>query len=167
MDPDFVKPVRTLTYGKARVRIYASRQALGRAAAAEAVEIIQKPVHQKGGARILVATGNSQLEMIHTLAETPGIPWSSVSVFHLDEYVGIPAPHPSSFRFWVKNRIENKVHPYVVQYIEGILQVLQRDLHAAKQRLDAATEKFVAAIHKTSSGSRPPHGLERLLQSIE
>ena len=43
-----------------------------------------------------------------------------------------------------------------------ILQLLQRDFHAAKQRLDAATEKFDAAIQQTSDGSRLPHGLERL-----
>jgi hypothetical protein len=45
---------------------------------------------------------------------------------------------------------------------QEILPLLQRDFRTAKQRLDAATEKFDAVIHETSGGSRLPHGLERL-----
>lgn len=108
-----------LKYGTAQVRIYPSRTALGAAAAADAARIITAAVRDRGRARIIVATGNSQLDMIHALVEIPNVPWKSVEVFHLDEYVGMPDTHPSSFRLWLKNRIEDKVHPGAMQYMRG------------------------------------------------
>ena len=107
------------TFGTAHVRIFPSRQALGAAAAAHAARIITEAVRDHGHARIIVATGNSQLELIHALVEIPGVPWQSVEVFHLDEYVGMPNTHPSSFRLWLKRRIEDKVHPGAMQYMQG------------------------------------------------
>jgi glucosamine-6-phosphate deaminase len=32
------------------------------------------------------------------LIEAPGVDWSKVEMFHLDEYVGLPITHPASFR---------------------------------------------------------------------
>src|ERR1700722_3465510 len=109
----------TLEFGTAQVRIYPSRQALGTAAAADAARIIMNAVREDGRARIIVATGNSQLELIGALVEIPGVPWRSVEVFHLDEYVGMPDTHPSSFRLWIKRRIEDVVHPGTIQYMRG------------------------------------------------
>jgi glucosamine-6-phosphate deaminase len=108
-----------MQYGTARVRIYPSRQELGAAAAAHAARIIQQAVRERGKARVVVATGNSQLDMITALAEVPGIDWKSVEVFHMDEYAGMSSTHPASFRLWIKNRVEDKVHPAKVQYIQG------------------------------------------------
>ena len=38
----------------------------------------------------------------------PGIDWSRVEVFHLDEYVGLPATHPASFRKYLLERLIQK-----------------------------------------------------------
>jgi glucosamine-6-phosphate deaminase len=111
--------IPTSEYGKARVRIYPSRQELGAAAAAQAAQIIRDAVRDRGKTRIIVATGNSQLDMITALAAAPGVPWNAVEVFHMDEYAGIGRDHPSSFRYWIRTRVEEKVHPKVVHYIEG------------------------------------------------
>jgi glucosamine-6-phosphate deaminase len=108
-----------LKFGTAQVRIYPSREALGAAAAADAARIITNAVRERGRARIIVATGNSQLELIGALVEIPNVPWRSVEVFHLDEYVGMPDAHPSSFRLWIKRRIEDVVHPGTIQYMQG------------------------------------------------
>jgi glucosamine-6-phosphate deaminase len=108
-----------LEFGTAHVRIYPSRQALGAAAASDAARFISSAVRERGRARIIVATGNSQLELIGALVEIPGVPWKSVEVFHLDEYVGMPNAHPSSFRLWIKRRIEDVVHPGAIQYMQG------------------------------------------------
>src|SRR5271170_2989432 len=104
-------------FGTAHVRIYPSRQALGAAAASDAARIITNAVRERGRARIIVATGNSQIELIGALVEIPGGSWRSVEVFHLDEYVGMSNTHPSSFRLWIKRRIEDVVHPGTVQYM--------------------------------------------------
>jgi len=44
----------------------------------------------------IVATGASQFEMLKELVAQPDIDWSRVTVFHLDEYVGLSIPHPAS-----------------------------------------------------------------------
>src|SRR5262245_54154215 len=95
-------------YGDAAVSVYSSRAALGLDAARKAAEIIRKAIEQRGRARIMVATGNSQLDFIQALAEIDGIRWPLVEMFHMDEYVGLSAQHPASFRLWIKRRLEDK-----------------------------------------------------------
>ena len=67
----------------------------------------------------MVGTGNSQLELIHALARQPGINWGQIDAFHLDEYVGLAADHPSSFRHWIRHRFADQVRPRSVSYIDG------------------------------------------------
>jgi glucosamine-6-phosphate deaminase len=127
-----------LEFGTAHVRIYPSRQALGAAAASDAARIITNAVREKGRARIIVATGNSQLELIGALAGVPGVPWESVEVFHLDEYVGMPNTHPSSFRLWIKRRIEDVVHPGTIQYMRGDAPDLNAEMERYTKLLNGA-----------------------------
>jgi glucosamine-6-phosphate deaminase len=42
------------------------------------------------------------------LTEMPGIDWGKVELFHLDEYVGLSADHPASFRRYLKERLIDK-----------------------------------------------------------
>ena len=104
-------------YGKARVLVFPARDALGAAAAEMAAAIIRHAVDQRGRARVIVATGNSQLDLITALTQFPGVPWNAVEVFHMDEYVGLPENHPASFRLWIRTRVADKVHPKAVHYI--------------------------------------------------
>ena len=62
----------------------------------------------RGFARIIAATGVSQIEFLDELARSPDIEWSRVEMFHLDEYVGIPIDHPASFRRYLLDRFINK-----------------------------------------------------------
>jgi glucosamine-6-phosphate deaminase len=72
---------------------------------ANGVLIISAAIEQHGKARVIVATGNSQIPMMQELVRTP-VKWSRVKVFHMDEYAWISADHPSSFRYWVRTRLE-------------------------------------------------------------
>lgn len=107
------------TYGTASVQVYADTTALGEAAAKEAARIINLRIARRGGARIVVATGNSQLDLIGALVRRNDINWKAVEVFHMDEYIGISQNHPSSFRYWIRTRLEENVHPGRVHYIAG------------------------------------------------
>ena len=111
--------VEVRQYGSARVRIYSSPAALAEAAAERAAEAVREAVSSHGRARIVVATGNSQIAFIDALTRRPSIPWERVEVFHLDEYVALPPSHPSSFYHWIHHRIELKVHPARVEYMRG------------------------------------------------
>jgi len=40
-------------------------------------------------------------------------------MFHLDEYIGLPASHSASFRHYLRQRLINVVHPGTVHLIDG------------------------------------------------
>jgi glucosamine-6-phosphate deaminase len=105
--------------GTSRALVFDSVPDLAAAAAGRAAELIAGAVQRKGSARIIVATGNSQKEFIDRLVLEKGVPWDRVTLFHMDEYIGLPASHPASFRLWIRTRIEERVHPKEVFYLEG------------------------------------------------
>ena len=77
-------------------------------AAACAAEHIRKAIAERGEARIIVATGASQFEFLNALVNEPGIDWTKVTGFHLDEYVGLSVEHPASFRNYMRKRFVAK-----------------------------------------------------------
>jgi len=89
-------------------RVHADGNALGEAAAAEGAAAIEAAIAQKGAAVVVVATGASQFAMLAELVTRP-IDWSKLTVFHLDEYVGLAADHPASFRGYLAERFVSKV----------------------------------------------------------
>ncbi|NLG62013.1 MAG: glucosamine-6-phosphate deaminase [Candidatus Cloacimonetes bacterium] len=81
---------------------------MARHAADMAADKIRKAIAERGEARIIVATGASQFEFLAALVKEPGIDWTKVTGFHLDEYVGIPATHKASFRGYMRERLVAK-----------------------------------------------------------
>ncbi len=66
-------------------------------------------IKQHGEARLLVATGSSQFEMLNALVKS-SVDWPKVEVFHLDEYIGLPVSHPASFRKYLYERFIDLVN---------------------------------------------------------
>jgi glucosamine-6-phosphate deaminase len=87
------------------IRVFDNSAALGRQAAADAVTAILDAVEARGTARVIAATGASQFHFLQHLTATPGIPWGQVELFHLDEYLGLSASHPASFRRYLRERL--------------------------------------------------------------
>ena len=56
----------------------------------------------------MAATGTSQFEFLDALTTAPGIDWTRVEMFHLDEYVGLAIDHPASFRKYLLERLIRK-----------------------------------------------------------
>ena len=73
-----------------------------------AAERIRKAIADRGEARVIVATGASQFEFLEALVKEPGIDWTKVTGFHLDEYVGLPVSHRASFRNYMRERCVSK-----------------------------------------------------------
>ena len=93
----------------------------GRAAAKDGAVTIRAAIQERGQAAIIVATGASQFHMIAALLQEPDVAWDKVTVFHLDEYVGIPVSHSASFRRYLWERFHSKL-PLPVKafhYIDG------------------------------------------------
>jgi len=93
------------------VSIYPTNREMGTAAAEEATEVMKKAIRDRGSANIIIATGNSQLSFLDALSAREDVDWSHINVFHMDEYVGIPADHPASFPLFLHRHIIDKVKP--------------------------------------------------------
>ena len=91
------------------VRVFATVAEMGRAAARHGAEGIRAAVAAHDRANIILATGTSQYSMLEALAAEPKIDWSRVTVFHLDEYVGLSDQHPASFRKYLRERFVSRV----------------------------------------------------------
>jgi len=89
--------------------IFTDKVSLGRAAAARAANRINAAIAARGEARVIFASAASQFEFIEALLARDDIDWSKVCGFHLDEYVGLPADHPASFRRFLRERLLAKL----------------------------------------------------------
>jgi glucosamine-6-phosphate deaminase len=100
-----------------RAFVFSDKRQLGEAAAEQAATCIKKATAQWGRARILVSTGASQFEFLHALAGRGDVDWASVEMFHLDEYLGLSADHPASFRRYLLERL---IHPAGIDHYHFI-----------------------------------------------
>lgn len=90
------------------VRIFEDKLSLSRAAAEQAAIALRRAIHEYGRARIIVATGASQLNFLDLLTKSENIDWQRVETFHLDEYLGLPVTHPASFRKYLLDHFIRK-----------------------------------------------------------
>jgi glucosamine-6-phosphate deaminase len=113
------QPLCTLTAGLMPVAVYRDPAELGLAAAAAVGAHLRELLATRDTVRYVLATGNSQIEFTKSLLADTGIEWRRIECFHMDEYVGIRPDHPASFRRWMRERVETRVHPRAFHYIEG------------------------------------------------
>src|SRR5881409_739339 len=93
-----------------RIKICEDKRVLGTRAAERAAELMRSAIEEKGNARIIAATGASQFDFLAGLTAIGDLDWSKVTMFHLDEYVGLPETHPASFRRYLRERLISKVN---------------------------------------------------------
>lgn len=101
------------------IHILKDRPEIAAAAAPLVAQYLRGELARKPEVTVVAATGTSQFEFLDRLAQEPGVAWSRVTFFHLDEYLGIPATHPASFRRYLKERVEDRLHPKAFHYIQG------------------------------------------------
>ncbi len=77
---------------------------VGRAAGRKAAALIRIALQERNAATIILATGTSQFETLYQLIHESQIDWDKVTMFHLDEYLGLSQTHPASFRKYLKER---------------------------------------------------------------
>jgi len=93
----------------------------GSRAARHGARLIREAIEARGRAVVILATGASQFDMLAVLVAEPGVAWEKVTVFHLDEYLGLPLTHPASFRRFLWERFHSKL-PVPVRafsYLDG------------------------------------------------
>jgi len=114
-----ISDFRQMNVDQLRVKIYPTNIEMGQAAADFVEQTLVSLIDRKGEANIIIATGASQFTFYQALKEKQSIMWSEVSVFHLDEYVGMTDQHPASFRKYLKDRILDFVLPGKVYFLQG------------------------------------------------
>ena len=53
------------------------------------------------------------------LTSLTGLDWSRVTLFHMDEYLGISDQHPASFRRFLREHVVRRVKPKTCHYLAG------------------------------------------------
>lgn len=101
------------------VQIFGSLADLAADAAFEVNAFLRETLREKGSAAVILATGNSQIEFLKKLVALEGIDWSKITLFHMDEYLGIDPGHKASFRRYLRERVHTLVQPKAFHFIEG------------------------------------------------
>ena len=97
------------------ITISDTKHALGEKASKAGVQAIKQAMREKSEIAIIVATGASQFEMLDCLIKED-IDLSRVTIFHLDDYIGLDETHPASFRRYLQERLVDKL-PTLHQFI--------------------------------------------------
>lgn len=109
------------------VNISQDEQSAGQASALFVAEHLNNAIKSKGYANLILATGASQFAFIDAIKKLD-IDWSKITVFHLDEYIGLPETHPASFRKYLKEKIIDTVNPNKMYYINGDVEDIDKEI---------------------------------------
>lgn len=88
----------------------------GKRAAKKGAASLRDAIRKRSDASVILATGASQFNLLDALVDAPDIDWSRVTIFHLDEYVGIEASHKASFVRYLQERFLSHV-PKVREFV--------------------------------------------------
>lgn len=116
-------PTKSFHCGDLAVSIHSDISGMAQDAARLAAAQLSEALAARGEAAAILATGNSQIAFLEALIAGQGkewnLDWSKITLFHMDEYLGLPETHGASFRKYMKERVEGKLKPRVFHYIEG------------------------------------------------
>jgi len=108
-----------LHFDQLKVSVHPDRDFMGQAAGLAAAHLLREAIARRGSARVIVASAPSQDETLAVLTRAEGIDWAAVTVFHMDEYIGLPDWHPATFRAYQKEHLLGKVRPAAFHGIRG------------------------------------------------
>ncbi len=101
------------------VNVFPTKLEASNAAADRAAKILQSALDTKSTVCFVAATGASQFDFLESLCKHDEIDWKRTEMFHLDEYIGLSATHPASFRYYLNKRLIEKIHPGKINFIKG------------------------------------------------
>ncbi|MDJ0631897.1 MAG: glucosamine-6-phosphate deaminase [Xenococcaceae cyanobacterium MO_188.B29] len=119
MDFTISSQPKRIVFDDLSVRVYAEERDLAQDAAKLAQNYLQSLLQQQEIARVVLATGNSQIKFLEAITTSQELDWSRITFFHLDEYLGITADHPASFRYYLQQKVEQKIPLREFHYLQG------------------------------------------------
>lgn len=112
-------PVKRFVCAGITAEIYGDKGDLGQAAAEFVAGRLREAIARRGHARAIFATGASQYEFLAALVQHKEVEWPKVTAFHLDEYLGMSAQHPASFRRYLQERLFGLLPFGAVHLLQG------------------------------------------------
>lgn len=101
--------LKECTSDQLKVNVYATRLEMGKAAGKDAADKIRKLLQEKEEVNMIFAAAPSQNEVLDALVEEPGIDWSRINAFHMDEYLGLESSAPQCFSNFLMEHIFSRV----------------------------------------------------------
>lgn len=114
------------------INISCDAAGLGQHAASLAAQKLTEAIRQNGEARLLVSTGSSQFETLAALVSSH-VNWEVVTIFHLDEYIGLDISHPASFRKYLQERFISKIRAKAYHPVDGSGDVAKAISHLSAE----------------------------------
>jgi glucosamine-6-phosphate deaminase len=112
-------PQRAFTVDRLKVEIHPTAAAMGAAAAAQVATHLRALLAAQKEVAAIFASATSQIQFLDALVAAGDIDWSRVTLFHMDEYLGISAGHPASFRRFMRERMESRLPLRAFHYLAG------------------------------------------------
>jgi glucosamine-6-phosphate deaminase len=137
-------PIRTFSCDRLDVRIYANREEAGAAGALIAATVMRESIARDGRAAVVLASAVSQDPFLSALRAQQGIDWPRVTGFHLDEYAGMSATHPASFRRFQHDRLVDHVPMGAFHELTGDAPDLEAECRRYAALLQQAQPRLVA-----------------------
>ena len=94
--------VRSLKKDNLNVRVYETREAMGKAAAEDIAACIVRLLSEKDEINMIFAAAPSQNEVLRYLCEDERIEWNRINAFHMDEYIGLKRGSNAAFQNYLK-----------------------------------------------------------------
>ena len=128
------------------IKCFNDKREMAKVAADQAAAILRDAIQVQGKARLIAATGAAQFEFLEVLTSLPGLDWSRVEMFHLDEYIGLPESHPASFCRFLQERLIQKAgikHYFLLSGEQNPSEVIR---HTSQALLSAPIDVALVGI---------------------
>jgi glucosamine-6-phosphate deaminase len=112
-------PLRTFQVDTLRVEVYRHEADIVSHLVSHTQSYLNAVIDRQGHAAAILASGASQVKLLKDLTTFGEIDWGRITLFHLDEYLGIGGTHPASFQLFMRELVEQKVAVRKFNYLNG------------------------------------------------
>lgn len=127
--------------GSLHYGVFETRQQMGEAAATHVINYLKDCLTNQDSVRVVFGCAPSQDEFLASLigqSQADGFDWGKVEIFHMDEYVGIKAEQPQSFRHYLHTHLLNHITPKAFHPLDGDAEDLSALTRAYQEKLASA-----------------------------
>ncbi len=112
-------PLRTFCVDALQVKVYRDESDIVSHLVQQTQSDLNAVIDRQGSAAAILASGASQVKLLKDLTTFGEIDWGRITLFHLDEYLGIGGEHPASFQLFMRELVEQKVAVQKFNYLNG------------------------------------------------